>query len=740
MSTVGGFTDGRLNSLDNLCNLTYQKVWVGNVDNLPVEVDGATSAAPLGATYIVQIPNDALTNDQALSDVGNGLLKNTVIASPLSASLSVATPGTDYLAPGYDATVLDLGVNNINQVTGNGYTAAFDDVTFRSMTQIFDPEHPFNNALFTIINSTEITGSTIQAAQLTVAGNITLGGLFTSGGASAFGGAASFEGSLSCLGVMNVAGDLILTGGLAATNVITEIATTSFTVSSGTTFLSVAPALINILMPATPGAIIIGAAEGDINISSILLNLEVTNTITQTAPYINLSAQGLGLIGSVETTLGGALLTIEAETININGITNVNGNINFRGGVTFTSLTNIEGDLSITGVLTVTGEANFSALNANGLATFAGGIVVTGGSTLGGTSALTGEVNITGATTLQSTLRVTGAANIVGLLSAEGEFNATGAATFEAEVNVTGLATFEAEVNVAGVATFQGDVALGGGLEIVGIVGIGGALAVGGGVGIAGVVVTAGDMDIGGDLGVLGGFQVAGGVNLTGNTTIDGGTINITGYARTGDLNGYQPINGNLSDISNITPASNSFIIGQTDDIFTTYVGQSLSQTQNILGIASTNSPTFVGLALTGGLTVALNTALTGTLNVTGATTLGALTASTLASSTTTSVGTSLTVGTTLNVTGGTTTASLSTGTLAASGQTNLANAIISGTVHITSSGGLVVDTTVESVFVEFIDSTTDPAAPSEGGILYSIAGALKYRGSNGTITTLAPA
>jgi hypothetical protein len=34
----------------------------------------------------------------------------------------------------------------------------------------------------------------------------------------------------------------------------------------------------------------------------------------------------------------------------------------------------------------------------------------------------------------------------------------------------------------------------------------------------------------------------------------------------------------------------------------------------------------------------------------------------------------------------------------------------------------------------------TDPAAPTGGGLLYVVAGALKYRGSSGTITTLAPA
>ena len=43
-----------------------------------------------------------------------------------------------------------------------------------------------------------------------------------------------------------------------------------------------------------------------------------------------------------------------------------------------------------------------------------------------------------------------------------------------------------------------------------------------------------------------------------------------------------------------------------------------------------------------------------------------------------------------------------------------------------------------KGVFI--LNVTSAPSTPSNGGILYVEAGALKYRGSSGTITTLGPA
>lgn len=57
----------------------------------------AAAAAPIGAKYIVQTADATLTNEQALSSLATGIVKNTTTTGVLS----IATPGTDYYAPGF---------------------------------------------------------------------------------------------------------------------------------------------------------------------------------------------------------------------------------------------------------------------------------------------------------------------------------------------------------------------------------------------------------------------------------------------------------------------------------------------------------------------------------------------------------------------------------------------------------------------------------------------------------------
>jgi hypothetical protein len=72
------------------------------------------SGAPTDATYITQIPNATLTNEQALSALATGLVKNTTGTGVLS----IAASGTDY-APATATTNLLLG-NGLGGFTGYG--------------------------------------------------------------------------------------------------------------------------------------------------------------------------------------------------------------------------------------------------------------------------------------------------------------------------------------------------------------------------------------------------------------------------------------------------------------------------------------------------------------------------------------------------------------------------------------------------------------------------------------------
>jgi len=60
------------------------------------------SAAPTDAAYITQIPNATLTNEQALSVLATGILKNTTTTGVLS----IAVAGTDYIATETDPVAM----------------------------------------------------------------------------------------------------------------------------------------------------------------------------------------------------------------------------------------------------------------------------------------------------------------------------------------------------------------------------------------------------------------------------------------------------------------------------------------------------------------------------------------------------------------------------------------------------------------------------------------------------------
>ena len=79
-----------------------------NVEAALQQLAAAVTAggAPLDSTYIVQVPSGDLTNEQALSALATGILKNTTTTGVLS----IATAGTDYYAPGStDVAVADGG-------------------------------------------------------------------------------------------------------------------------------------------------------------------------------------------------------------------------------------------------------------------------------------------------------------------------------------------------------------------------------------------------------------------------------------------------------------------------------------------------------------------------------------------------------------------------------------------------------------------------------------------------------
>lgn len=113
--------------------------------------------APIGATYITQIPNATLTNEQALSLLATGILKNTTTTGVLT----IATAGTDYESPLTFSAPLIRTVNAISITQSgagsDGYLSSVDWNTFNDKQPAlgFTPENVANKATdFSVVNHT----------------------------------------------------------------------------------------------------------------------------------------------------------------------------------------------------------------------------------------------------------------------------------------------------------------------------------------------------------------------------------------------------------------------------------------------------------------------------------------------------------------------------------------------------------------------------------------------------------
>lgn len=84
-----------LDTLTNVAAATNEYVLTKDTATGNAIFKAATGGAPSSATYIVQTPDATLTNEQALSALATGILKNTTATGVLS----IAAEGTDYFNP-----------------------------------------------------------------------------------------------------------------------------------------------------------------------------------------------------------------------------------------------------------------------------------------------------------------------------------------------------------------------------------------------------------------------------------------------------------------------------------------------------------------------------------------------------------------------------------------------------------------------------------------------------------------
>ena len=85
-------TAGTISTTNNLPlpSLPYNNIWVGNINDVAVPTPYVASQN--NSSFILQTPNENLTNAQALSELLGGILKS----APLTGVISIATPDVDY--------------------------------------------------------------------------------------------------------------------------------------------------------------------------------------------------------------------------------------------------------------------------------------------------------------------------------------------------------------------------------------------------------------------------------------------------------------------------------------------------------------------------------------------------------------------------------------------------------------------------------------------------------------------
>lgn len=243
-------------------------------NELRAQINGATvtlstsvSGAPSNATYITQTPDGTLTNEQALSLLATGLLKNTTATG----ILSIAAQGVDYYAPGgTDVAVADGGTGastaagartNLGLVIGTdvqAFNAILQDIA--GLTQATDKIIYFDSA--TTAATADLTAfarTLIDDADATAA-RVTLGVVIGTN-------VQAFDATLSAFAAYNTNGLLTQTAadtftGRTITGTADKITVTNGDGVAGNPTLTIASTYVGQTSITTLGTIVTGTWTG----------------------------------------------------------------------------------------------------------------------------------------------------------------------------------------------------------------------------------------------------------------------------------------------------------------------------------------------------------------------------------------------------------------------------------------------------------------------------------------------
>lgn len=392
---------------------------VGNgleiVGNVIVATGGGGGGAPSNATYITQIPNGTLTNEQALSLLTTGIMYVTTSTGQIS-SLGPILSGT-------------FGG------TGNGFMNFSGPAT--SLKTFTLP-----NASATILTTnapvTVAQGGTGQTTFLNgqlLIGNTTNGGLDKATLTAGDG-----------VTITNAAGSITINATGTGGNV-----TNNATLTSGRVVLGGGTTVVGVLGAATNGQVLIGnTTSGNLQLGSITAGSNIT--VTPAAGGITISSSGSGNTSAVSTLVSGNLVqgagTTNVTTTNIGVLGNdltVPGNLTINGG-NISSTGTLNGQLWIGS--TATGNLTRATLTAGdniSITNGAGSITING----------TGSGNVTGSSLTSNAMVVGDGSNAIKIGPAPG--SSGNIATSNGTAWTSASPTFYQNIVVSGCTTVTGN-------------------------------------------------------------------------------------------------------------------------------------------------------------------------------------------------------------------------------------------------------------------------------------------
>ncbi len=249
----------------------------------------------------------------------------------------------------------------------------------------------------------------------------------------------------------------------------------------------------------------LGLTGGTLNHLSIVGNTVLEGDLEVSDGHV--SVETLSASGEIEAANVTTGAVYVANTLAVQGTTNLVGNVTAGGHVTAASL-GTTGSLVTLGTFHAFGATTLVGLTA-GASTLAS-LGVTGGATVGGSLGVTGALSTnstfaaTGASNFYSTLGVTGAATFNSTLSA-------GASTL-ASLSVTGSAGIGANLGVTGTLTA--------GASTLASLGVTGATSVGGNLGVTGTLSLTGVASFLNAVSIVGFADFSADLNVDGNTTL----------------------------------------------------------------------------------------------------------------------------------------------------------------------------------------------------------------------------